>query len=454
MTSTTPASLNPALRSFWETKADVKVLKGGRVSSKTWDAAGFAIFLAKTYRVKFLCMRQFQNKIQESVYAVLVVQIERFGLLAEFDIQKTTIRHKKTGSSFHFYGIHRHISEIKGFEGADIGWIEEAEGLDKEQWSIIEPTLRKEGAECWLLYNPRFVTDFVETEFTHDPENGVIVRHINYDENPFVSETMLRKIKRLKDSDIDEYNHIYGGVARDDNENAVIMMSWVNAAIDAHKKLNISDDGQTVSGLDVADEGADSNAQATVKGIRLFALDEWKKGDTGVTTRRAIANSRETKANSLQYDCIGVGAGVKAESNRLKSEGDIPKGLAVIPWGAGSAVQFPDRNMVSGDRDSPLWKDFAANLKAQGWWTLRQRFEKTYRAVIKGEEFPHDELISIDSTLPKINQLTKELTQVIYRHDGKGRVLIDKKPDGTKSPNLADCVVMAYWPIQKPGFFA
>ena len=101
MTSiTTRPTLNPALKDFWKTKADTKVLKGGRASSKTWDAAGFAIFLASKYTVKFLCMRQFQNKIKESVYAILKIQIERFGLLNEFDILASEIKHKKTG--FHW----------------------------------------------------------------------------------------------------------------------------------------------------------------------------------------------------------------------------------------------------------------------------------------------------------------------------------------------------------------
>ena len=114
------ASLNPNLKSFWQTKADTKILKGGRASSKTWDCAGFAVYLAANYNVKFLCMRQFQNKIKESVYAILCIQIERFGLKDEFEILASEIRHKTTGSSFHFYGIHRDIAEIKGFEGANI----------------------------------------------------------------------------------------------------------------------------------------------------------------------------------------------------------------------------------------------------------------------------------------------------------------------------------------------
>ena len=72
--------LNPALKTFWRTKADTRLLKGGRASTKTWDTAGIAVFLSSQYKLKFLCMRQFQNKIQESVYSILVLQIERFGM--------------------------------------------------------------------------------------------------------------------------------------------------------------------------------------------------------------------------------------------------------------------------------------------------------------------------------------------------------------------------------------
>jgi len=252
------AKLNPALKDFWRTKADLRVLKGGRASSKTWDAAGIAIYLAANYKLKFLCMRQFQNKIQESVYSILCIQIDRMGYQDEFEIQKTTIIHRSTGSTFHFYGINRNINEIKGFEGADIGWIEEAEGLTQDQWSVIEPTLRKEGAQAWIIYNPKFVNDFVES-FENDPDNGVIVKQINYDQNPFLSQTMIRKINRMKESDPEEYKHIYGGEPLSDDDRVIINYSWLMAAIDIHKFLNIEPTGSTRTGFDVADEGADKN---------------------------------------------------------------------------------------------------------------------------------------------------------------------------------------------------
>ena len=32
------------------------------------------------------------------------------------------------------------------------------------------------------------------------------------------------------------------------------------------------------------------------------------------------------------------------------------------------------------------------------------------------------------------------------------RLVIDKMPEGSKSPNLADAVVMAYWPVDSMAY--
>lgn len=446
--------LNPALKDFWRTKADVRVLKGGRASSKTWDAAGVAIYLAANYRLKFLCMRQFQNKIQESVYAILVIQIERLGYQAEFDIQKTAIVHKHTGSSFHFYGIHRNINEIKGFEGADIGWIEEAEGLTKEQWSIIEPTLRKEGAQAWILFNPKLVTDFVLTNFKHDPDNGVMVRHINFDENPFLSETMKRKIDRLKESDYEEYEHIYLGVPRTDDDRVVIKLSWIIAAIDAHSKLEIEASGLHRVGFDIADDGGDLNATVSAHGLLAYSCEEWKAAEDELLKSCSKAYQiAESSRALLTYDCIGVGAsagGKFAEINESRSPFETDW-LQYERFNAGAGVSSPDMQYADA---GILNKDFFSNAKAQAWWLIADRFRNTYNAITKGEQFAADQLISISSDMPNLDKLVKELSTPRRDYDATGKVKVESKKDLAKrdvsSPNLADAFVMAFSPREMP----
>jgi phage terminase large subunit len=103
--------------------------------------------------------------------------------------------------------------------------------------------------------------------------------------------------------------------------------------------------------------------------------------------------------------------------------------------------------VIPRDRASPLNKDFYANLKAQAWWQLRLRFERTWRAVREGVDYRPEDLISIPRDLPNRLQLMKELSQATASQSaGTLKMIVDKAPDGARSPNCADAVVMAYWP--------
>lgn len=241
-------------------------------------------------------------------------------------------------------------------------------------------------------------------------------------------------------------------------EGTVVPAEWIESAINAHTlladKISGWHDGGYAASLDVADGGNDRNALAICRGVVLEHVEEWGERDTGATARRAIAGVAKYAPLNIQYDCIGVGSGVKAEANRLKDEKVMPKGINLIPWDAGSSPLRPDKRVVEGDRDSPLNKDFYQNLKAQGWWELRRRFEKTHNVVMAhkaGSTLPNykvQELISIDSSkVKRINALKKEISQVVRKApSGRMRLVIDKLAEGMQSPNMGDAVMQLYWP--------
>ena len=234
-------------------------------------------------------------------------------------------------------------------------------------------------------------------------------------------------------------------------EGVIIPAEWVRAAIDAHISLGFDDSGAWVAALDVADGGGDTNALARRKGVILKSVEEWGERDTGATTRRAVARCDGLGQIDLQYDSIGVGAGVKGESNRLIEEKLMPKSIRLIPWSAAAEVLRPDGFVVQNDQNSPINKDFYANLKAQAWWQLRLRFERTWRAVNDpGFTWDAEDLISISSEIPLLRKLEKELSQSTYGQGARMKMVVDKAPEGAKSPNLADAVVMAFWPIGEP----
>ncbi|QYY30249.1 PBSX family phage terminase large subunit [Cupriavidus pinatubonensis] len=449
-------TLNPALRPFWLAPARNRVLYGGRASTKSWDAAGFATFLTSNYKLRVLCVRQFQNKIEESVYTLLKAQISRFGLTSQFRILDNKIIGRETESEFLFYGLWRSIDEIKSLEGIDILWIEEAHNLTEEQWKILEPTIRKAGSQIWIIFNPRLATDFVYRRFVLNPPPNTIVRKINYDENQFLSDTMLAVINAAKEEDEEEFAHIYLGVPKDDDEGAVIKRSWLLAAIDAHKALGFGPAGTRRLGFDVADGGADKCANVFAHGSVVSWADEWKAGEDELlqSCSRTYAVARERSA-SIRYDSIGVGAsaGAKfAELNEARRADSDNASVFYEKFNAGAAVWEPDEIYQQPNITN---KDQFANIKAQAWWMVADRFRNTYNAVKRGMQFTEDQLISLDSACPHLDKLIDELATPRRQFDDNGRVKVESKKDLAKpnrpggprpSPNIADALIMCYAP--------
>lgn len=271
-------------------------------------------------------------------------------------------------------------------------------------------------------------------------------------------------LQRKTKAKADGLSHVFAREVDRDSaasvEGVIISPEWVKAAIDADQKLGFDDSGGWASGLDVADEGVDVNAQIIRKGSVLRFLDEWGERDTGLTARRGITNCKTLVPDGdhleFEYDCIGIGAGVKAETNRLAEKGKIPKGWIISPWSAAARVLNPNDRVVETDnnidRKSPRNKDFFQNFKAQAWWIVARRFENTYRARYEeGFEWTPDMLVSLPSSLPVklLGKLMKELSQPVMAKSGTLKMMIKKTPDGAKSPNLGDAYVMAYVPAKK-----
>lgn len=238
--------------------------------------------------------------------------------------------------------------------------------------------------------------------------------------------------------------------------NVIIPYEWVEKSVDAHIKVpyfaqaTADNLGNYIAGLDVADEGNDRNALTIREWVIWRSVEEWGERDPGVTARKALGICREY-ANKIncQYDCIGVGAGVKTEYNRLVDDENVinRQEIPFIPWNAGAGVERKHERIIPDDEESLKNKDFFANLKAQAWWSLRTRFYKTFKAVTEGVVYPVDELISLDSRMPLLEQLKKELAQPTRGQSSQLKMLVEKKPNGMKSPNLADSGVMAFFPL-------
>lgn len=227
-------------------------------------------------------------------------------------------------------------------------------------------------------------------------------------------------------------------------EGILIPAEWVHAAVDAHRKLGIEPSGTRRAALDVADEGKDKNALAGRHGVLIEYLESWSGEGSNIykTTVRALGICDRRGYGALDFDSDGLGAGVRGDAldvNTKRREAGKPE-IEAEPFRGSGGVFDPDGSLVEGR----LNRDYFANLKAQAWWALRLRFQQTYRAVIEGLPFDPDEIISIDAGIAELNALTAELSQPTYSINTVGKIIIDKCPEGAKSPNLADACMILY----------
>lgn len=445
---------NPALFEFWEQvflgEIDTAVLHGGRSSSKTRDTACQLIRLIDHVptRMRVLCIRRFQNRIQESVYTELKWAIEHLGLADRYEVQKTTIIHRVSGSEFIFYGIERNLEDIKGTSDVDILWVEEAEKLTSDQWVVIGPTIRKEDSLSILLFNPKLVTDYVWKSFVVDTPPHCIVKKIDYTENPFLSQKALRDIAAMQERDPETFEHIYGGVPLGDSEMSIFKRRWLNACVDAHNVLGIKITGRNVIGFDPADDGEDKCATADkIDGVFADAED-WSSGKDELVQNAKLVWAKAKNSGALvSYDTIGVGAFVGGYIDEQNREHQAR--VRHYAFHAGGGVMDGDKPSDPFNSNSPANKDEYLNLKAQAWANTARRAMLTFNAVTRGQAIKPEDILSFSAGIgtQKLEALFTELCVPWWvASEGKKRVVPKaklKKDLGVKSHNLADAVIAA-----------
>lgn len=191
-----------------------KILKGGRGSGKSWSVSRKLLLTGLRRPVKVLCTRELQKSIKQSVHALLKAQIKLLNLQDYYRVTEHTIT-GLNGSEFIFMGVRFNSDEIRSTEGLTHCWIEEAHSITETSWDIIDPTVRSEGSEIWVTYNPRFKFDYIHKKFTIDtPPPDSMVLQVNHDQNEYFTSVMKRQMAHMKETDYEKYLHVWEGQVR------------------------------------------------------------------------------------------------------------------------------------------------------------------------------------------------------------------------------------------------
>jgi len=448
--------------------ARFKCAYGGRGSAKTRTFVTILLNNVQYFGWRLVCFREVMKSLDDSVFQEFTDEIERTGRNEYFKITKGHISCPLSGGTIKFDGLFRNQQKLKGYAGFDAAWVEEAENVTAESWKFLIPTLRKDGSEIWVSYNPDDPLSATHTMFVSDRkypdyvknDDGTqrrycIVLKVNYTENPRFPEELQIDMQLMKENDYDLYLHVYEGEPVGNSDLAVIAPKWIAACIDAHKKpIAGTEDllpftgGGWMAGFDVADEGKDKNAFIWRHGQIVVGAEEWKDEDPNTAARMVFNNSLQMGMDTVTYDNIGVGAGAKGaireEAKKVRAKSIKVKIPQYRGFTANASPLNPEMQYMPGKTN----EDMFVNLKAQTWWLVRDRFKNTYDALA-GKPYDPQKLISLDSTIPTVGKLAAELAQP-RRDLQNGKVIIESKKDmkkrGVVSPNLADALVMAFAP--------
>jgi phage terminase large subunit len=221
----------PDKTQFLFEKHRYKGLYGGRGKGASWSIARALLILGARKKLRILCARETQKSLEDSVHTLLSDQIELMGLSTFYEVQLSVIR-GKNGTEFVFAGLKQNINNLKSFEGVDICWIEEAATVSENSWSKLIPTIRKDGSEIWLSWNPELETDPTHIRFILSPPPNAKIVKMSWRDNPYFPEVLDVERRHLLETDPEVYQHVWEGECRSAVSGAIFGLEMKRATED------------------------------------------------------------------------------------------------------------------------------------------------------------------------------------------------------------------------------
>lgn len=404
-----PPKLKPMITDF--DRYRYFLLEGGRGSAKTHSTARFLLYLADNYTIRVVCGREFQNSIEESVYTVLKDLVDQYNL--NFEVTAKKIIHRVTGSAFTFKGFRDQSKvNIKGLEGVDILWIDEAQSVTKNTLDIIVPTIRKDNAKLMFTMN-RFMDDDAVPNFLEARADCLHI-HIDYFDNPFCPLSLKIEAEELRLRSEREYNHIYLGIPLTAADDILFDFSKLK------KAQELVPFGETswksrVIGIDFAAQGNDQCVATILDRVsnqhwRVAEQIAWDEPDGMASVGKIIDIIGKHKPTASILDVGGMGHIVH---NRLREVG-----IPIERFDGASTLGI----------DTKIYR----NIRAAAYYETKIWVDNEFLCIP-----------------PENGDMIQEAKKIRFKFNSNGsRQIIPKeetKKDLGRSPDRIDSLMMAVW---------
>ena len=304
MTFRVQENINPHFKSVWVSSLPYNVLKGGRNSFKSSVIVLKLVYMMLRYIIvgetaNIVIIRKVANTIRDSVFNKVWWALSLFGIDRQFSktVSPFKIVHKRTGSTFYFYGQ----DDFQKLKSNDIGniiavWYEEAaEFASQEDFDQSNVTFmrqkhpRAKFVQFFWSYNPpRNPYSWINEWFESIKTNKNYLAHSSTyldDRLGFVTEQMLEDIERIKENDFDYYRYLYLGEAVGLGNNVYNMSTF-------HPIEALPSDDRLIGICFALDGGHQQSATAccsfgiTAKG-KVILLDTWYYSPAGQVNKKA-----------------------------------------------------------------------------------------------------------------------------------------------------------------------
>lgn len=200
-----------------------KVYWGGRGGAKSETIGRYLLGAGATEPMTILCTREYQTSIKDSVHQLLSYLIDQHGLQSLYEVLNTEIRGRgrAKGTKFIFAGLRHNIDNIKSIPNIKKCWVEEAESVSNHSWNILIPTIRGEGSEIIVSFNPILATSPTYKRFVIRPPSDSIIQKVTYKDNEFFPEVLEKERLECLERDPTGYKNIWEGDCRAAVEGAI-----------------------------------------------------------------------------------------------------------------------------------------------------------------------------------------------------------------------------------------
>jgi phage terminase large subunit len=186
---------------------------------------------------QILCGREYMNSLEDSSMEEVKQAIKSVAWLdAYFEIGEKFIRSKNRRVWYTFSGLRHNLDSIKSKARILIAWVDEAESVSEIAWQKLLPTVREEGSEVWVTWNPEKDGSPTDQRFWKNlPAEGQVVE-LNYSDNPWFPEVLDQE--RLNDQaslDDQTYAWIWDGKYRENSEAQILAGKYRVAEFEPQK---------------------------------------------------------------------------------------------------------------------------------------------------------------------------------------------------------------------------